>query len=348
MSFGEAASKVSLFKKSVMISFSIVMILSYLIAMILGPLIFFFTEEGSHVAISTVQINFFLVGSPYALPMEVSAGACFILCWVIYCAAFLVSYVSGERFHRFLRKPGSYEYGDLTRNFLFSMPIITSLLYTLLVILVIFQVAFGVVPGPTFVSREPSDLMMFFNLTYSPVFEEIGYRLIPIGLFTITSLSIIARKKFRSKMEFLKMAFLGFLSPDKAKETAGVKSVHKFGPLKGIAVHEWMIVLLTSGLFGFAHYYFGAWTIGKIMTASIFGVTAALAYLVYGMHAPILLHWWFNYYFEAYSQAHYLNLNIPWVSFIVALWLTVLIAGSIGWTLIGHGTDKVPPVKLTL
>jgi hypothetical protein len=334
MSVDETAAKVSLFAKIVLIFFVVFMILSYLIALVLGPLIFFFSESGSEIAFHTIPIKFFLAGWPYAIPMEVSAGLGFASCWVIYCAAFFASYISGERFHKLLMKSEGYTLDDFTKNFLFSMPIITTLLYTALVVIVLLQVFIGISSGPTVVTSEPSSLIMFFYLTYSSVAEEVGFRLIPIGLFTTVSLLIVARKRFKSKIEFFRMALFGFLFPDKAKEVAGVKSICKFGLLKGISIYEWIIILLTSVIFGFDHYYFGAWNIGKITTASIFGIALALAYLVYGIHAPILIHWWFNYYFEVFLQAHHFNSSISWISFISLIWLVILLAGTIGWMLI--------------
>lgn len=340
MSLDETADKVSLLMKIVIVSFVVVMILSYLTAMILGPLIFFFTESGSEVASRSVRLDFYLAGFPYPISMEANTGLFFLFLWLVYCGAFFASYVSGEKFHRLLRKPGGYTYSDFTRNFLFSMPIITTLLYTALVALVILQVVFGISSGPSIVSKEPSQLIMFFYLTYSPVAEELGFRLIPIGLLTTISLSIIARKNVRSRIEFLKIAFLGFLFPDKAKEIAGVKSIHRFGPLKGIAIYEWIFILLTSAFFGFAHYQFGGWNIGKITTSSIFGAALALAYLIYGIHAPILMHWWFNYYYEAYFQAWHVNSSISWMLIIILLWMITLIGGAIGWFFISTRIGK--------
>lgn len=330
----DEGTEVSFLSRIVLVFFILFMILSYLVAMVLGPLIFFFSESGSEIVFNTIPIKFFLAGWPYAIPMEVSAGLGFAFCWVVYCAAFLVSYTSGEKFHKLLRKPEGYTLDDFAKNFLFSMPVITSLLYTALVTIVLLQVFVGVSSGPTVVTSEPGSLIMFFYLTYSSVAEEAGFRLIPIGLFTTVSLLIIARKKFRSKVEFFKMALLGFLFPDRAKEMAGVKSIRSSRSLKGIAISEWVVILLTSAIFGFDHYYFGAWNVGKITTASIFGIALALAYLIYGIHAPILIHWWFNYYFEAFLLAHHFNASISWISFISLIWLVILLAGAIGWMLI--------------
>lgn len=346
MPLGETDSKGLLLIKIVTISFVIIMIISYLVAMVLGPLVFFFTESGSKVASGSVRLDFYLAGLPYPISMEVNTGSVFLFLWAVYCGAFFASYFSGEKFHRLLRKPGGYTYGDLTRNFLFSMPIITALLYTGLVALVLLQVVFGISSGPTIASKEPSELIMFFYLTYSPVAEELGFRLIPIGLMTTISLLIISRKNVRSRMGFFKIAFLGFLFPDRAKEIAGAKNIRKFGLIKGIALYEWIFILLTSVSFGFAHYQFGGWNIGKITTASIFGAALALAYLMYGIHAPILMHWWFNCYYDVYFQAYHLDSSISWMLFIIPMWLATLVGGSIGWFLISSRIGK--PVERSL
>lgn len=337
MSTDENAAETAPFLRVILLSFILFMIFSYLVAMILGPLIFFFSEVGSKVAYNTIPVKFFIAGWPYAIPMEVSAGLGFSFCWAVYCASFLMSYTSGEKFHKLLWKQEGYTLKDFGKNFLFSMPIITSMLYTALVTIVLLQVFVGISSGPTMVASEPTTLIMFFYMTYASVTEEIGFRLIPIGFFIVFSLLITARRKFNTKMAFLKIAILGLLFPDKAKEMVGTRSIRSLGPLKGITTSEWIVIMLTSAIFGFDHYYFGAWNVGKITIASIFGVALALSYLAYGIHAPILIHWWFNYYFEVYILAHHFNSSVSWISFIAVLWLVILLAGAIGWMLISSG-----------
>lgn len=334
MSLNEINDVVTIAKKTITLSFIIVMISSYLIAMILGPLIIFFTESGRELINYPIKFDFFIIGLPDGIPMEFNAGLGFIFCWTVYWVAFVASYFSGETFHKLLRKREGYTEDDLTKNFLFSMPIITSLLYTGLVTLILVQLFLGVQIGPTLDSKDQNQLITFFHLTFSPITEEIGFRLIPLGILTAVSLLVIRRKK--PKKEFAKISFLSFLFPDKAKEVAGLKNVQKFGFFKGIAVYEWIGILVAAIFFGFAHYYFGAWNVDKIVTSTIFGAALGFAYLIYGIHASILMHWWFNYYSEAYVQAYLFSPSIPWVSITNFLWLTILISGSIGWVLISR------------
>ena len=84
----------------------------------------------------------------------------------------------------------------------------------------------------------------------------------------------------------------------------GLKNVSDFGILRGITKGEWIMVIVTSFFFGLAHYFSGSgWELGKITTAFIDGLALSLVYLIYGVYAPILLHWFRNYYFQVYSIA---------------------------------------------
>ena len=79
--------------------------------------------------------------------------------------------------------------------------------------------------------------------------------------------------------------------------------------MRGISRLEWVALVLTSGAFGAAHYlYGGGWEIGKISTAMVSGLALGYVYLRYGAYAPVLLHWFFNYYFGAFDLASQLKM----------------------------------------
>jgi hypothetical protein len=70
-----------------------------------------------------------------------------------------------------------------------------------------------------------------------------------------------------------------------------------------------LLLVISSVAFGAAHYLAGGgWDIGKISTAALAGFAMGLVYLRYGAYAPILLHWFFDYYFGAFDLASQLNL----------------------------------------
>ena len=62
--------------------------------------------------------------------------------------------------------------------------------------------------------------------------------------------------------------------------------------------------MVSSVLFGLAHVESGGgtnWGAGKVVTSAISGFVIAIAYVAYGAYAAILLHWFFDFYFEVFS-----------------------------------------------
>jgi hypothetical protein len=61
--------------------------------------------------------------------------------------------------------------------------------------------------------------------------------------------------------------------------------------------------LTTSSFFGIAHVLSGEtdWGVGKAVTAAISGLALGVVYLGYGAYAAILLHWFFDFYFETFT-----------------------------------------------
>jgi membrane protease YdiL (CAAX protease family) len=93
-------------------------------------------------------------------------------------------------------------------------------------------------------------------------------------------------------------------SPELAKAKMGYRNVRADGFPRGISPVEWVLILLTSLVFGLAHFLAGSgWEAGKVSTAFLAGFVFAIMYVAYGAYASILLHWFFNYYFDVLSIA---------------------------------------------
>jgi len=166
------------------------------------------------------------------------------------------------------------------------------------------------------------------------VLEEISFRISTIGIFLVVYLLLVGGKKLAtlSAGQALKVVFWIPLYPDKAKKLLGVKTVSEFG-IKGISRGEWTMIIITSLAFGLVHYIFG-WGPGKITTATLDGLVFGLTYLFYGVQAPILLHWFFNYYWYGFFLA--LDLYPNSFLFILIIFLTefvTLILGVLGWSI---------------
>ncbi len=177
------------------------------------------------------------------------------------------------------------------------MPLISSTLLLSIVAIQSLQEIYGVETGSINFQNNFEGL---FLLAYSPLLEEFSYRITPIG-FILLILILLKLGKERNFVSF-KIFALSFLYPEKAKETVNMNTIKNKGFKKGISSSEWLVLLFSSIFFGINHYLpGGSWGIGKITSAALAGFVFGLTYLYYGIHAPILLHWSFNYYMFSYE-----------------------------------------------
>jgi len=310
------------------------LVFSYFLSLPLGLALFFFTPprlDVSRLYLLELQIPLFL-DPDFSIPVAINAGLVFLFLLGVYTLCFASAWMFRESLHSVIRKGFSHPFSQLFNNNLFAMPIITSMLFIAFIIIHVFLgVPTG--PGPFEPSEDPlQPFKDFFAVTYSPLVEEIGFRVIPIGIFLIAYLFVIGRERVGTLLggEFLKVLFLIPLYPDKAKELLGVRTVREFG-IRGISLAEWIMIIFTSVAFGLVHIG-GGWEAGKSISASINGLAFGLVYLLYGVQAPILLHWFFNYYLSGYG-AYGLALDFyPIISPIFLLiFLGTLILGVLGW-----------------
>jgi hypothetical protein len=177
------------------------------------------------------------------------------------------------------------------------MPLISSTLLLSIVAIQNLQEIYGVETGSI---NFQDNFEGLFLLAYSPLLEEFSYRITPIGLILL--ISILLKLGKEGNLASFKIFALSFLYPEKAKETVNMNTIKNKGFREGISSSEWFILLFSSVFFGINHYLpGGSWGIGKITSAALAGFVFGLAYLYYGIHAPILLHWSFNYYMFSYE-----------------------------------------------
>ena len=328
-----AQYEVNIFKILFMVLFivgSLFLIFSYFLAIPMGLTLFFFTPEGS--AFSTrfliaLPVELFMLVYFY-VPVTINVGLAFLFLLGVYALCFVGAWMSRESLGNVVRKSLSRPFTKLFNNNLFAMPLITSMLIIAVIAISSFQESVGVPTGspPEWESQFES---FFIGGALLTLVEEIGFRISPIGVFLIVYLFLVRRKTVASwsAEHALKVAFLIPLYPDKAKKSLGLMTVGEFG-IRGISLAEWIMVIITSSVFGWAHVG-RPWGPGKFATATLVGLAFGLAYLLYGAQAPILLHWFFNYYGYTYSLA--LDFY-PIVSPIVYLVdFAILIFGVIGW-----------------
>ncbi len=277
--------------------FVLFLVSSYFLSLPLGVALFFFTPSGldvSRLYLLKLPVELFMVVDFY-VPVTINVGLAFLFLSGVYALCFVGAWMSRESLHNVVRKSFSRPFTKLLNNNLFAMPIITSMLFTAVIAISYFQESHGIPTGPAPEWGNPFETF-FIGGALLTLVEEIGFRISTIGVFLIVYLFLVGKKSVESWSagQALKVAFLIPLYPDKAKKALSVKTVSEFG-IRGISLGEWIVVIITSLVFGWAHVGH-PWGLGKFTTATLVGLAFGLAYLLYGAQGPILLHWFFNYY----------------------------------------------------
>jgi hypothetical protein len=283
----------------VMSAISLLVIATYFVSLGLGLATFFATPEGLEFTRGSVIINPLLV---IDVGFPVNRGVYFLFLWSTFAACLVVAWKYRDELRVKVRRVfRDSERRGLFDNNLLAMPTITSALLIGAIVLDGLQSRAGFPTG----SLPPGDPFFdFLRFSQAPLLEEAVFRILPIGLFMVTYTFVAGRalKPDWTWAARVKMGVLSALQPDRAKRAVGLRSIEQLGLRKGVVWAEWIIVFLTAAIFGFAH-YLGGWGPGKISQAAMSGAVFALAYLYYGVQAPILLHWYFNYYLNIFQLA---------------------------------------------
>jgi hypothetical protein len=332
MESGDLVSTLKLLLRVSVIIVVLFLVSSYFLAMLVGPISFFFTEEGLSVSWLYPQrlLTILFTVIAVSLPTWLNVGTLFLLLLAVYTACFIAASRVNETFHQVVKSGFSHSVKKLFRNCLFAMPLIASMLLTGAMVIQGLQEAQGIPTGEPPLPEDP--FKTFFLLTYSPLVEEVGFRISPIAAFLIVYLFLLGRRNEAtlSRTERLKILVLAPLFPEKAKRRPSARTISDFGLKQGISLGEWIMVVWTSIVFGLSHYLSGGgWEIGKVTSASMVGLALGITYLVYGFQAPILLHWFFNYYFTAFDLASKLHHSIAAVTSISQV--TTVLFGLAGW-----------------
>lgn len=156
--------------------------------------------------------------------------------------------------------------------------VVVPALYLTVLLVTIFEESSGIGIGGSSVSSELTDapFLAYNSLIYAPFVEEIGFRIIPLGLFSF----ILVYLRSRSVRDSL----YSFISPGRMRKKHGIK----------MGWIDWTLIIATSLVWGYAHVYFGAWDVGKIATVAITGIVLAIGYIKFGVYVNIPIHWFFN------------------------------------------------------
>jgi hypothetical protein len=205
-----------------------------------------------------------------------------------------------------------YEKKDRRRNPL-ETPIgfiagVGSLLYVFSIILVLAQDLIGAPISSSFITQDEKLIpnLLYYELIYAPFVEEIEFRIIPIGLYLFARY-YLQGKNFKWYEVFL---FPGML-------------MRRFG--RRLDRFDWSAIIITSLLFGFAHYEYGGWSITKIPQAAIVGVGLAIGFMLFGPFVDIPIHFLFDGAGSIEMLPNLTSAGIP----LVVLWIILIFASAI-------------------
>jgi membrane protease YdiL (CAAX protease family) len=140
------------------------------------------------------------------------------------------------------------------------------------------------------------------SLSWAGFGEEFSFRIlllgIPVGLYRI--IQKLSKKRLKSSdknSEKMEMSFSKILLGS------------FFGRLSIKNKFDYLMIIISSFLFGYAHYYYG-WEWGKIFGSMLFGLFAGYVFLEYGLGTSILMHFMNNVFTSMGYYGDYLNILV--------------------------------------
>ena len=298
---------IAAFAKVVM-ALVVILLATYFFSMALGLYLVYASPEGLDAAsrlVFELPLSMLMVAN-FSIPMGAHVGVFFFAIWLLYAAAFVLALLDAPPFATSVRNsilPVCFTQS----NYLVVLPQLSTVVLVAVVFLQTLQESAGVQTGG--LSFE-NPVLGFLSVSYAPFVEELSYRITTIGL--LDGLHLVWKTRQDPQYQGIKRGFrllaTAMWKPEKAKGSLGLRTIGNSG-VRGISRLEWLTLAVTSGAFGAAHFlYGGGWEIGKISTAMVSGLALGFVYLRYGAYAPVLLHWFFNYYFGTFDLASQLGL----------------------------------------
>ena len=215
--------------------------------------------------------------SIYQTESDIGIGDVFVVLWILYAVFFVIALLGPKT--GFLKSftsiisLGKYE---TTSNYMLGVTKWLSILVLVSALINFVQEQFGIVTVPPL---DNNDLIQFFYVSLAPLIEEIGFRLILIGI------PLFALYSRRSSLKY----FLRCIwSPQNLDIYDSKKAI--------------FLIVFVGVLFGFAHIAFtDSWTEGKFAQATAGGIILGWVYLRFGFVVSLLIHWATNYFIFSYA-----------------------------------------------
>ena len=262
------------------------------------------------------RFDVFIAGLNLGIPLEYEIGDLFIVFWSIFVILFVIAFMGPkEIFPRLISKVLNKKTINLESNYLVNIIKWFSIIVVVSAIINYIQESFGISTLPP---DSTNDLILFLAITISPITEEIGFRLMLIG---IPLFAIFAHKSS------IKFFFISLWNPH--------ANLYITSHWKVIA-----IIVSVGIFFGLAHIISGEpWSNGKFTQAAISGIIIGWVYYRYGLLSAILVHWATNYFIYAHilfvSDLNQISIqNAVSSSMISALEIILIVTGLISIAII--------------
>ena len=296
--------------------------LTYAAVLVLQLLLFYSAvQEIKRGSPAGARIQLTILSFKLTSSIEVFFSTILFSLWLIYSACFVVAWRDPRRGFLDAIRTSRREKRLPTENTLFLTVVLSSMVLFAVWAVQIAQESAGI---PTGEIQFQNEFVALISLSISPVIEEIFFRLLPIGIPAMLHLAWTKREMLR--MHLLKafpLLCYGLIFPSRVKPMFQMRTAGRL---------EYATILVSSLIFGLAHFLLGAgWEVGKISTAFLAGIVFAFAYVEYGFHISILLHWFFNCYWTSISMSNLL-ITIPGIEILYDLALSAyLIIGLSAW-----------------
>mgnify|MGYP001281325037 CR=1 FL=1 len=223
------------------------------------------------------KFDIFIAGLNIQLPLEYEIGDIFTIIWSTFIILFVISIMGPKK--NFVKSIGnilSNTKNSLEGNNMINIIKWFTVLVLISAVITIVQENFGIITEPP---ETENDLILFLQISLAPITEELGFRVILIGI----PLFLLYSHK-----PSIKFFFKSLWSP--------YYNLHIYEIRKAIS-----IIVIVGIFFGIAHVISGEpWTTGKILQASVGGIIIGWVYFRYGLAAAIILHWATNYFIYSY------------------------------------------------
>ena len=244
----------------------------------LGVYVMFHSELGNDInyEFPMNQVDFFAGSIGFSIPVEFEIGDAFVVLWTMYIIFFAIAMFGPQE--GFLKNMSSFlTHGKASakKNYMVAVTKWFSILILVSAIINFVQEGFGVstVPPPV-----QNDLIQFFYVSLAPITEELGFRVLLIGLPLVL---------FYSHRTSVKYFFKGLWSP----ANLDIKDSKK--PI--------ILIIMVAVFFGLSHILSGeSWSNGKFAQATASGIILGWLYFRFGLISAVLVHWAANYFVFSY------------------------------------------------